>query len=173
MHLLFAQGTEAVTSVVFFLYLARLSDTVFGEVHYALAWGVMVVKVVQFGLYYPLVSDLSGARHEEAPEILNRANIIKLALLGPTLLVVAGMIFYYEFDLQMGLVVFFICLGFALEAIADTYFADLRVRGLQQTEARIRIFSSVASYVYGLVTALLGLSPVIIALFKLVSSLSE
>jgi O-antigen/teichoic acid export membrane protein len=129
------------------------------------------MKVVQFGLYYPLVSDLGGAKPEQPPEILNRVNIIKLALLGPTLLVLIAMIYYRGFSFQMGLVLFFMCLGFALEAIAETYFADLRVRGLQETEARIRIISSVASYGYGFLTAYLGLNPIIISLFKPVSAL--
>jgi O-antigen/teichoic acid export membrane protein len=171
MHLLSAQGAEAVSSTIFFLYLAWLNETIYGEVMLALAAGSVAMKVVQFGLYYPLVSDLGGAPPEKAPEILNRVNIIKLALLGPTLLAVVAIVFYRGFSIQMGLVLFFMCLGFALEAIAETYFADLRVRGLQETEARIRIISSVASYGYGFVTATLGLNPVIISLFKLVSAI--
>lgn len=170
-HLLSAQGVEAVLSTIFFLYLARLDTTIYGEVWYAIAAGSVVLKVVQFGLYYPLVSDLGGAAPEKSPEIINRVNIIKLALLGPTMLAVVAMIFYRGFSLQMGFVLFFVCLGFALEAIAETYFADFRVRGMQQTEARIRVISTVASYGYGFVTAALGLNPVIISMFKLVSSL--
>jgi O-antigen/teichoic acid export membrane protein len=171
MHLFSAQGTEAIAGTVFFLYLARLSQTMYGEVMYALAWGSIVMKVVQFGLYYPLVSDLGEAPPEKTPEILNRVNMIKLALLGPTLLVLTAMIFYRSFNLQMGLMLFFMCLGFGMEAFAETFFADLRVRGRQATEARIRIVSSVFCYGYGFATAALGLSPVIVSLFKLVSAL--
>jgi O-antigen/teichoic acid export membrane protein len=171
MSLLSAQGAEAVLSTIFFLYLARLDSAIYGEVWYAMAAGSIVMKVVQFGLYYPLVSQLGGTEPEKSPEIINRVNVIKLSLLGPTLLVLVGMIFYRQFSLQMGLVLFFVCLGFALEALAETYFADFRVRGRQQTEARIRVISSVASYGYGFVTAFLGFNPVAISLFKLVSAL--
>ena len=170
LHLLSAQGAEAVSSTIFFLYLAWLDSSVYGEVMYAIAAGSVVMKVIQFGLYYPLVSDLGGAPSEKAPEILNRVNIVKLALLGPTLLTVIGIILYRGFSLQMGLVVFLTCLGFALEALAETYFADFRVRGLQRTEARIRMISSVASYGYGFVAASLGMNPVLISVFKLVSA---
>jgi O-antigen/teichoic acid export membrane protein len=169
-HLLSAQGIEAVTSMVFFLYLARLDASVFGEVMYAMAAGSIVMKVVQFGLYYPLVSDLGSANPGEEPEILNRVNVIKFVLLIPSMAVILGMVFYRGFSLQMGLVIVFVCLGFALEAFAETFFADFRVRGLQDREARARITSSVVSYGFGFGTAALGFSPVVVSLFKLISA---
>ena len=62
-----------------------------------------------------------------------------------------------------------IVLGHALEGVAETYFADLRVRGLQKIEARIKIAASIGSYGYGLITAALGCSPVIVSLLKIIS----
>ncbi|MGO9570659.1 MAG: polysaccharide biosynthesis C-terminal domain-containing protein [Desulfomonilaceae bacterium] len=171
MHLLSAQGVDGATSVGFFLYLAWVDTTLYGEVMYALAAGSVVMKVIQFGLYYPLVSALGRSERNKAPEILNRVNVIKLALFGPSMVVVAGISLYRGFSAQMGLILFLVSLGFALEALAETFFEDLRVRGLQSREARIRVIASILSYGYGVLTAALGFNPVLISLFKLVSGM--
>ena len=55
--------------------------------------------------------------------------------------------------------------------VADTYFADLRVRGLQKIEARTRVASSILSYADGLATGALGAHPVAVAVFKPVSGI--
>jgi O-antigen/teichoic acid export membrane protein len=170
-HLLSAQGVEGVASFLFFnLYLAWLDTSFYGEVMYAMAAGSIVMKVVQFGLYYPLVSDLGSAEPDKAPEVLNRVNVIKLALLAPCMAAVLATIWYRGFPLQMALIIVFISLGFALEGIAETFFADLRVKGRQDKEARIKIIASVLSYGFGFGTAALGLNPIIVSLFRLVSA---
>jgi O-antigen/teichoic acid export membrane protein len=171
MHLLSAQGVEGVTSWGFFLFLARVDSTLYGEVMYALAAGSVAMTVIQFGLYYALVPALGRAERGKAPEILNRANVIKLALFVPSMLAVAGLALYREFSAQMGLILFLVSLGCALEALAETFFEDWRVRGLQAREARIRVTSSVLSYGYGVITAVLGFNPVLVSLFKLISAL--
>lgn len=169
-NLLFAQGVEGIASTVFFLYLAWLDRSVYGEVMYAMAAGSVLMKVVQFGLYYPLVSDLGSAEPGKTPEILNRVNVIKLVLLAPCMAAIFGTIMYRGFSLQMSLVLISISLGFALEGVADTFFADFRVRGRQDIEARIKIIASVLSYGFGFGTAALGLHPIIISLFRLISA---
>lgn len=171
MHLLSAQGVEGVTSWGFFLYLARADETLYGEVMYALAAGSVVMTVIQFGLYYALVPALGRAERDKAPEILNRANVIKLALFAPSMIAVAGVALYRGFSAQMGWILFLVSLGFALEAVAETFFEEWRVRGLQAREARTRVTSSVLSYGYGAVTAALGFNPVLVSLFKLISAL--
>ncbi|MEW6406274.1 MAG: oligosaccharide flippase family protein [Chloroflexota bacterium] len=170
-HLLSAQVVDGVLSGIFLvLYLPRLGTAVYGEVMYAMAAGAIVMKVVQFGLYYPLVSDLGGGGKDKAPEILSRVNVIKTLLATASAAAVGGMTLFGGFSQQMGLVLFLISLGFALEGLADTFFADLRVRGRQDQEARIKIISAAASYGYGLIAAVAGLNPVVVSLFKLVSA---
>ncbi len=137
---------------------------------YAMAAGSIAMKVVQFGLYYPLVSDLGSADPDDVPQILNRVNIIKLALLAPCIAAIFVTILYREFSIQMALVILLISLGFALEGVAESFFAEFRVRGRQDREARIKIIASGLSYGFGFGTAALGLSPVIISLFRLVSA---
>ena len=53
----------------------------------------------------------------------------------------------------MLLILVFVCLGFGLEALAETFFADLRVRGRQDQEARIKDCASVLGYRYGFASA--------------------
>ena len=167
-HLVTAQIIEGLANTVFILYLARLSSQVYGEVWYALAGGAIVVKMVQFGLYYPLVAELGRADEQDKPEILNRVNIIRLALLILTMSFVFGFGIYKDFSLEMALVMIFVCLGFCFEGFADTFFADLRVRGRQDQEARIRIAGSLLAYGYGLAAAVAGLSPILISLFAII-----
>lgn len=168
-HLLSAQVAEGLGSALFFLYLAWVDSVLYGEVMYAVAAGAIVMKVVQFGLYYPLVMELSGEPKERAPESMNRVNLIKLGLLVPAMVFVGGIALFKGFSARMAWTLFFVSLGFGLEAIAETFFADLRVRGLQQREGRIKIAASLISYGFGFSGAFLGFSPLVIALFKIVS----
>lgn len=169
-HLLTAQGVDGIASAVLFLYvLPRVDSTVYGQVMYAIAAASIVGKIVQFGLYYPLVSELGGATRQAAVEDLHTVNVIKFILTAASMIGVAVMALYRALPVQMAAILLLICLGSAVEAIAETYFADFRVRGRQDKEARIRIVSAVASYGYGIATASIGLAPILISLFKVVS----
>ena len=170
-HLLSAQGAEGLLSALFFLYLAWLDAATYGQVMIALAAGSMVMKAIQFGLYYPLVSRLGKAKPEQVAGLLNQANLIKLVLLLPTAAALAGLVVYRGYASGLVFILFLVSLGFALEAMAETFFAELRVRGRQDMEARAKIIASVASYGYGFCTAALGFHPMVIGLFKLVSGL--
>jgi O-antigen/teichoic acid export membrane protein len=141
----------------------------YGEVMYAIAAGAIVAQVVQFGLYYALVTALGSAGENEGPGILNRANVIKAVLTAVSMAAVVIMAFFRGFSVSMGLILFLIALGFALEAVAETFFAGLRVRGRQDKEARIKIIGSLVSHGYGLLAAAVGLPPVMISLFKVIS----
>ncbi|MFC1835817.1 oligosaccharide flippase family protein [Thermodesulfobacteriota bacterium] len=170
-HLLSAQGVDGILSALFFLYLAHLDSTLYGEVMYGLAVGSGVFTVVLFGLYYPLVNDLGGADKSAAPEIVNRVNILRMGLFLVAMTVIFAMALLGEYSPRMAWVMVLIAAGFGLRALAETFFADLRVRGNQKTEARIRIAADVISYGYGLTTAYLGFDPVIVSLFQLISGL--
>lgn len=171
LSLLSAQGVDGAVGGLFFLYLAWINSSDYGQIMYALAAGSIVFTVIQFGLYYPLVSELGASSKEEIPSIINRVLIIKVVLLIPALLAVLIIARQRGLPLELSLVLVSMALGFATEAIADTFFADLRVRGFQSREAQIKISASLVSYIYAFGTAALGLSPVIISLFKLISSL--
>ncbi len=168
--LLSAQGVDGAVGGLFFLYLAWVNSSDYGQIMYALAAGSIVFTVIQFGLYYPLVSELGASNKDQCPSIINRVFIIKMGLFVPAILSVIVIAWQRNLSWELSLVLISISLGFAAEAIADTFFADLRVRGFQSREAQIKIQASIISYIYGFGAAALGLSPVIISLFKLVSS---
>lgn len=168
-HLLSALGVEGILSVLFFIYLAWLDASAYGELMYAMAAGSVVLVGIRFGLYYQLVADLSKAGEKDVPKIINRVNIIKLALLVPSMIGVYGLAAFRGFSPQMAWILFFVSLGYALEAMAETFFADFRVRGRQDLEARIKIVSIVISYGYGFLSIAMGFSPVYIGLFVLIS----
>jgi O-antigen/teichoic acid export membrane protein len=168
LHLLSAQGAEGAFSALFFLYLSWVNATLYGEVMYALAAGAIVMKVVEFGLYYPQVRELGAADRSLAPQIISRVNVLRIAFVVPVMVAVTVAAIYRESTPQMAWILFFVCLGIALGSLSETFFADLRVRGRQDREARIKILSSVAAYGYGFTAAALGFSPTAIGLFMLV-----
>ena len=172
-YLLSAQGVEALCGTSIFLYLAWLDSTTYGTIMYALAAGSMVFMVVQYGLYYPLVRKIGegGPKRDRTAHLLNQVNRIKLALMLPSLAVVVGLALYRDFSSQTTWIVFLICLGMSMEALAETFFADFRVQGRQFREGRIKIASSVVAYGFAFVAATLGLSPILVGAFKLISGL--
>jgi O-antigen/teichoic acid export membrane protein len=169
--LLSAQGVEGVATTLFGLYLAWLDATLYGEVMYAVVAGGILFKVVQYGLYYPLVGDLAKTEQEGVPEIINQVNIIKVLLLVVSMLVVWLFGFFKGLSFRMAWLLFFVSLGFGLEALAETFFAEFRVRGRQDQEARIKIAGSVLGYGFGFVTAFLGMSPLVVGQFRLISGI--
>ncbi len=172
-YLLSAQAVEGVLSSVFFLYLAWLNSSNYGQVMFAMAGGAVVNTAIQFGLYYPLVSKLAASEPSESRKLLVTVQIIKLALF---LLCMAGiMVFAWrqELSAELSSVLTIICLGFSVEALAETFFAELRVAGQQNLEARIKITASIGSYGYGFISAGLGLGPVSVSLFKLISGITR
>ncbi len=170
-YLLSAQGAEAGLSTAFFLYLAWLNSTFYGEVMYVLAASSVVMTIVEFGLYYPLVVDLASAKSDASDRILVRVLLLKLILFVPAMLFVLVLTYYRGFKLQTSLVFWLICFGVALDAVAETFFANLRVKARQFDEAKVKVASTGASYIFGFITAALGLPPIIIGSFKLVGAL--
>ena len=171
-HLLSAQGVDAVLHTGFFLYLAWLDASAYGEVMYGMAAGAMVSQIVQYGLYYPLVSHL-GENQGDHFAVFNRVNLIKIILLVPSMAVVWMVTLYRGFSAQMTLVVVFISLGYALEALAETFFADCRVQGRQDREARAKMAGSFLGYGLGFVAAALGMGAAAVSLFKIWSGLAR
>ena len=169
-HLLLAQGSEAIFSTAFFLYLAWIDSEMYGQVMYGIAAGTIVQKVVLFGLYYPLIQRLGETDPSEAPGLLNQVNTVRLVLLIPAAIVVYSLAQLRDFSSQMTWVVFFVVLGFGLEAISETFFAEFRVRGRQDREAKAKIAGNVLGFGYGLLCAAFRIDPIVTSLFKLVSS---
>ncbi|MGC8659964.1 MAG: oligosaccharide flippase family protein [Desulfomonilaceae bacterium] len=172
-YLLSAQALEGVLSTLFFLYLAWLNASDYGQIMYAMAGGAVVQTIIQFGLYYPLVSRLGNADESETRNLIISVQAIKTGLF--VLCFFGVLIFGWRQNLsfELRVVLSLMSLGFSVEAVAETFFAGLRVSGKQNQEARIKVTSSLVSYGFGFATGALGLGAIYISLFKLVSGLTR
>jgi O-antigen/teichoic acid export membrane protein len=170
-HLISAQGVDAVGSGLFFLCLARWDSLLYGEIMYALAAGAVVMKVVQFGLYYPLVRELTATSDDKAPRSLATVNAVKILLLAASMVGVWLLSYFKGLPARMTWILYLGCLGFGLEALAETFFAYLRVRGRQNAEARIKIVAAVMGYGTGFLSVLLSLPGVLAGCYKTVAGL--
>jgi O-antigen/teichoic acid export membrane protein len=168
-QLISAHGVDAIFSGLFFLYLARSDATTYGEVMYALAAGSVLMKVVQFGLYYPLIHELTDSSAAESGKIIGTVNIIKLILLIVSMAGIWALSVFKGLSGRMAWILFLGCLGFGLEALAETFFAHLRVQGRQSSEARIRVVSAILAYGAGFLVTFLRFPAVIIGGYKLMS----
>jgi len=172
-YVLSAQAVDGVLSTVFFLYLAWINASDYGRVMYAMAGGAVVQTIIQFGLYYPLVSKLGNVNEPESRKLIISVQIIKISLF---ILCFFGVLIFawrQKLSAELSAVLALMSLGFSVEALAETFFAGLRVSGRQNVEARIKVTGAIASYGYGFVSAALGLGGVYISLFKLVSGVTR
>ncbi len=165
-----AQTIEGGLQSLFFIYLAWMDEFMFGEVQYAFAAASIVMKITQYGLYFPLVTYLGEAEEEHVPGIMNQANIIKIVLTVVTMLGLTMLSVIQGFSVRMSLIIFFMCLGYSLEQIVESYFASMRVQGQQGTEARIKATASLVSYGYGFFVIAIGLNPIIMSLYRILST---
>jgi O-antigen/teichoic acid export membrane protein len=167
--LLSAQSVEGVGSLLFFLYIAWLDTTVYGELMYAAAAGGIASKIVEFGLYYPLVSELGRLKGEKSADLINRVTLVKMALLAVSTAAIVAFCAIRGFSLQMSWMIVLVCLGFGVETVAETFFAEWRVRGRQATEAWVKTVASASAYAYAFLAAWWLVNPFLIAMFRLVS----
>ncbi len=170
-YLLSAQGVEAALSAAFFLYLARVNSEFFGQISYALAGAGIVMTIVEFGMYYPLVVDLAGAKPGDSDRIISRVIALRLLLFIPAFIFVGGVTIFRGFPLNVSLVFLLICLGVALDALAETFFARLRVKARQLDEAKIKATATTLAYLFGAATIAMGFPPLVIGLYRLIGAL--
>lgn len=168
-HLLSAQIVDAACQTLFYIYLARVNSEMYGQVMYAIAAASFLFKVVQYGLYYTFVRYLTKQKEDKIPETICQVQAIRAALLVGGTLVVWCFTYYRNLSPTLTSVVLLVGVGHSLEALAETYFAYLRVKGHQRIEARIRITAIILAYGWGVSSVALGLSAVFVGMFRLVS----
>jgi O-antigen/teichoic acid export membrane protein len=66
---------------------------------------------------------------------------------------------------------FMLCLGLGLEALSNSFFVALEVRGRQDLQGKIKVVAATLGFGYGLIALALGAPPLVIAAFKLIESL--
>lgn len=169
-YLLSARWLREALVTVFFILLARRSATTYGEFMLAISLGAILLLVGEFGLNLPLVSLLHD-KDRERGVVLGQVLLLKGLLLVVAL--VGSIAFFqwqgYNRDLQLVMLV--IGMGVALEALATTFFVAFQVEGRQDLEGRIKAVGAGVGLGYGLLTLILGASPLTISFFKLIESL--
>jgi O-antigen/teichoic acid export membrane protein len=169
-YLLSARWLREAMIAVFFIILARRSATTYGEFMLAISLGAILLLVGEFGLNLPLVSLLHD-KDREPGAVLGQVLLLKGVLLVGAL--VGSIAFFqwqgYSRDLQ--LVMLNISMGVALEALATTFFVAFQVEGRQDLEGRIKAVGAGVGVGYGLLTLILGASPLTISFFKIIETL--
>ena len=168
-YLLSARWVREVLSFFFFILLARRSATTYGEFMLAISLGGILLLVGEFGLNLPLVTLLTDKeRHGEAlGQVLFLKGVLLVGAFGGTLVFMHWQ--GYAPALQQVMLV--IGMGMALEALATTFFVAFQVEGRQDVEGRIKAVGAAVGLGYGLVTLILGATPLTISFFKIIETL--
>jgi O-antigen/teichoic acid export membrane protein len=164
-----ARGFRELMVAVFFILLARQSTTLFGEFMLALGMGYLIRIVADFGLNQFLVPHLSK-KQPASLHLLLQVSLIKGALF--LLAWMAGLVFIVSqgYTIQLRQVMIIIASGVGLEVFSNTFFVVLQVRGRQKAEGVIKGAAAILGFGYGIVTLVIGLSPVAIAFFKIIET---
>jgi O-antigen/teichoic acid export membrane protein len=169
-YLLSARWVRDACQAGFFIYLARVSASTYGEFMLALGLGSILVLVAEFGLNLPLVSLLSQ-KDGDPGKALERVTFLKSGLLALALLGVVGFMHWQEYAPALQRLMFLISAGVGLEALANTFFVALQVQGRQDLQSKIKALAAGAGFGYGLVALALGAAPLLVAAFKLIEAL--
>jgi len=163
--LLSARWVMEVLQAIFFIYLARLSTSTYGEFMLALSLGSIIRLIAEFGLNLPLVGLLSQ-KDEEPQAVLSQVLILKTGLLVLAYLGAVGFIHWQQYSPSLRNFALIISLGMGLEALSTTFFTALQVEGRQPLEGKIRALSALVGYGYGFATLYWGAPFLAVALYK-------
>ena len=168
-YLLGARWFQEALQTIFFIYLARVSTSTYGEFMMALGLGSILLMVAEFGLNLPFVGLAVGSQGKIS-DILSQALVLKavffiLALTGALVFIV-----WQDYSPQLRQILLLIGMGVALEALASTFFVALQVEGRQDLEAKIRTAGTALGFGYGLLALFFGAAPLVIAFFKPIDS---
>jgi O-antigen/teichoic acid export membrane protein len=169
-YLLSARWVREALQTVFLIYLARVSSTTYGEFMLAIGLGGILVLVAEFGLNLPLVS-LLGQKDGDPDAALTQVSLLKGGLLVLALLGILGFMEWQDYSLSLKRVMFMLSAGVGLEALSNTFFVALQVRGRQDLQGKIKVLAATLGFGYGLIALALGAAPIVVAAFKPIESL--
>ena len=95
-YLLSARWVREALQAVFFIYLARISSTTYGEFMLAMGLGSILLLVSEFGLNLPLVSLLSQ-KDQDPNAALSQVFFVKAGLLALSLVGVLGFMEWQDY----------------------------------------------------------------------------
>jgi O-antigen/teichoic acid export membrane protein len=169
-YLLSARWVREALQTVFLIYLARVSSTTYGEFMLAIGLGGILVLVAEFGLNLPLVT-LLGQKDGDSDAALTQVSLLKGSLLVLALVGVLGFMEWQDYSLSLKRVMFMLSAGAGLEAVSNSFFVALQVRGRQDLQGKITVLAAGLGFGYGLIALALGATPLTVAAFKLIESL--
>ena len=164
LHLLSAFSVEAILGPIFFLGLAWHNASLYGDIMYAIMAGGIVMIAVQFGLYAPLVRELSD-KASQAKEVLVRYTWIRLFILAISIIVASIAVRAINLSSHLAIMVVIVAFGRGLKEIGLTFIADLRVRALQRREGRIVMIAVSIAFFYAFASLALGLGPEALSIY--------
>ena len=168
--LLSANWVREALQAVFLIYLARVSSTTYGEFMLAIGLGSILLLVAEFGLNLPLVS-LLAKKDGDPDAALSQVSFLKTLLLILTLVGVLGFMEWQNYAPALKRVMFMLCAGLGLDALSNSFFVALQVRGRQDLQGTIKALAAGLGFGYGLIALALGAPPLAVAAFKLIESL--
>jgi O-antigen/teichoic acid export membrane protein len=163
--LLSARWFMEILQALFFIYLARLSTTTYGEFMLAISLGSILRLIAEFGLNLPLVGLLSQ-KDGDSQGVLTQMVILKTGLLTLAYLGAIGFVHWQQYPAPLREFALIISLGMGLEALSTTFFTALQVQGRQPLEGKVRAVSALLGYGYGFAALFWGAPFLAVALFK-------
>jgi O-antigen/teichoic acid export membrane protein len=163
--LLSARWFMEILQALFFIYLARISTSTYGEFMLAINLGTIIRLIAEFGLNVPLVGLLTQ-RDQHAKEFLNQVLVLKAGLLTLAYIGAVAFINWQHYASPLYEFALIISLGLGLDALSSTFFTALQVQGRQPQEGKIRALAALLGYGYGFAAVFWGAPPLAIALFK-------
>ena len=168
-YLFSAHWLRGALQTVFLVYLARHDDTIYGDFLLAMNLGSILLFISEMGLNQHLAT-LLARRSDYPSSTILQISIIKGALITLSMLGMLGFVFWQGYDTQLVLICVLIAGGMALEAVASSFFVLCQVMGRQDVEGKLRSLAAFLGYGYGVAGLLIGLAPVLVAVFKLLET---
>jgi O-antigen/teichoic acid export membrane protein len=168
--LLSARWFMEILQALFFIYLARLSTSTYGEFMLAISLGSILRLIAEFGLNLPLVGLLSQ-KEGDPQTVLSQVLVLKTGLLSLAYLGAVGFVHWQGYSESLRNFALIISLGMGLEALSTTFFTALQVEGRQPLEGKVRALAAFLGYGYGFAALILGAPFLAVALFKPIETL--
>jgi O-antigen/teichoic acid export membrane protein len=163
--LLSARWLTEILQTLFFIYLARLSTSTYGELMLAISLGSILRLIAEFGLNLPLVG-LLHQKEGDSQGVLSQVFILKTGLLTLAFLGAVGFVYWQQYAAPLRNFVLIISLGMGLEALSTTFFTALQVQGRQPLEGKVRALAAIIGYGYGFAALFWGAPFLAVAFYK-------
>lgn len=171
-YLLAARWLRDGAQAVFLIFLARHSMDTYGNIMLAMNMGQILLFCSEFGINQHFI--LLLANRSAAPSaVLRQITLLKAALLMVGGLCLTAFALWQGYSHELLAMALIIGFAFGLDSFVNSYYVICQSLGRQDMEARLRGVAALFGYGAGLLALFSGASPLIIALFKPIESLTS